>query len=185
MTLRQFIALALAAVLGAVISTPLRSPAQPARQGGSDRVVTHELVVLNDNGRPAVTLAPSNDGTVLRFFGDDAKPALEVGVAKSDDSRFIHFFGKKGEIIAALNSLRPNGESTLYLGDERWEARVILGALRSDTDYGKQNINDWGLQFREPGTQRVPIGILVQPSRRGYEAGIRIDAGNGAVWTAP
>jgi hypothetical protein len=191
MPLRQLLTGAVAAALGAGIGSLIalhwatRFLAQGLQPDRTKRVVAHELVILGDQGRPIVRLGPSASGTSLQFLDLAGKPALEAGISRTGDSRFINFFGKGGEAVAGLISLPPNGETTLYLGDDRWHARIVLGAIRTDTDYATQSIDDWGLEFRQPRSNQAPLSMLMHPSRQGYQTGIRIEREGGKAWTAP
>lgn len=152
-SLRQLLTTVLTAIVGGIIGSLMTfsrlTHELAPHEDTAGRVATHELVILNERGTTVARLGPSEAGIALRFMAADGKPLLEIGVAQKGNAKFIHFF--QGErVVAALNSLPPNGESTLYLGDERWEAREILGALRPDTDQGTAGIDEWGLQLREP-----------------------------------
>lgn len=143
-----------------------------------------ELTLLDEKGRTAATLSAFQGEAKLRFYSG-GEPALDVGVS-GNESRFVRFLGKHGRVLAALNSGPPNGEATLYLGDERWETRVILGALRSDVIPTADGVEEWGLKFRKPGSSSgALIQMLVEsasdPSRA--TATIRLVRPDGSVWT--
>ena len=184
MALRPLATTIVASLTGAVVGSLMTSSAQSPQRESRDRVTTHEVVILDDHGRAAARLGSGADGVTLRFFVN-SEPALEVGIDATGKNKFIHFFGKQHRIVAALNSLPPDGESLLYLGDERWQSRIRLGALLTDTDFGTESVDDWGLQFTKPYSNRSPLSILMQPFQQGYRATLRIERENGEAWTAP
>jgi hypothetical protein len=184
MALRELATTTVAALIGAVVGSLMTSWARPPERGSRDSVSTHEVLILNSAGRPAARLGSGGDGATLRFFVN-SEPALEIGIDPKGENKFIHFFGKQHQVVAALNSLPPDGGSTLYLGDERWEGRIRLGALVTDMDYGRESIQDWGMQFRQPYSNRIPLSLLMQPFQKGYRAGVRIERESGEPWVAP
>jgi hypothetical protein len=126
-----------------------------------------------------------NGRTALRFYDQNKLPALEVGVDTSSGTRFIRMLGRDGRLLAALNSLPPNGETTLYLGDERWGARIILGAIPSDDQAFTAGVNDWGLQCRKPGSPNPVFNLLLRSvgDTLRTSATIRLVRSDGSVWS--
>jgi hypothetical protein len=184
MALRQLATTAVTALIGGVVGALITSSVRSPERGSLDSVSTHEMLILDNEGRPVARLGSGGDGPTLRFFVN-SEPALEVGIDATGKNKFIHFFGKQHRVVAALNSLPPDGESTLYLGDERCQSRISLGALLTDTDFGTESVEDWGLQFRKPCSNQIPLSILMQPSQNGYRARLRIEREKGEAWVAP
>jgi hypothetical protein len=174
----------LAALFGVCAGYFLSEHVSGVQGSHRSRLETKELIVLDAHNKPAAQLASENGRTVLRFYGPGSSTALEVGVDERT-AKFVRLFGKDGRTVAALNSLPPNGEATLYLGDDRWETRLILGALRTDTDRGGEAVNDWGLEFRRPGSSQSLFNVLLRSGGSPLEAtaALRLIRSDGTVWT--
>lgn len=130
--MRQYILTCSAAAFGAIFGYVGATRANKVNAGGAEKAEVRELVVLNEKSEAAARLDSLDGRTVLRIYSSNASPALEFGVDVSRSTRFLHYFGPDGRVLAALNSSPPNGETTLYLGDEGWETRMIAGAIRAD-----------------------------------------------------
>lgn len=153
-------------------------------------VRTKELILVDDSGRPAASLSTANGTTVLRFLDERSKSVLEIGTRQKPRSRFIRFLGENGAVLSTLNSVGNNGESALYLGDQRSQSRVVIGALTSDmvdddqTDPTK-GTDEWGLILRDPRTRRSVISAVVRSPHQGAtEQGITVLRKDGTVWPA-
>jgi hypothetical protein len=151
---------------------------------GPDRTEVHELVLLDEKGRTAARLFSQNGRTTLSFYTKGDSLALELGVGIEPSVKFLHFFGADGRTIATLNSGPPYGETTLTLGDDRWETRMIIGALRPDTEPRGDGIDEWGAQIRRPGS-RVPIfSVVSRPLGQDamWAAGLHMLLPSGRIW---
>lgn len=184
--MKQFSTIVVAASTGAVM-TLLLSGLLGYRRGSvpAERIEAREFVLLDENNQRAAVLESIGGRSALRFYGDKSAPALELGVEKSRTVRFLRFIGKDNRVLAALNSLPPNGETALYLGDERWGARIILGALETDMP-ATTGVNDWGLRFRELNSTQPLFGVLVQyddDPRRRSTAAIGLLRRDGTRWS--
>jgi hypothetical protein len=148
------------------------------------RIEAREFVLLNASGQVAARLSSEKGITGLRLFAGGSEPALEVGISESHDSRYITLFGKNGRITAALNSVAPDGGGTLYLGDDNWQARIMLGALRSDTP-GREP-DDWGFLFRSPGSNQSLFSLVANhvPDTNRWITGMQMLRGDGTEWSA-
>ena len=170
---------AVGVVLGCVLALHLKAYAPELR-----RLVTSELVIVNEHDEPVVKLGSSGGHTVLQFLGERSQPALEIGVDQMKTVRFIRFFGRGESVLAALNSNAPTGQSTLYLGDERREARVIMGALPTDV-VASDGTEDWGLEFRAPGSLRPLFNVVLKSpgNEKQSTAALSLIRSDGQVWT--
>lgn len=174
-----FASAAAGAVVGSVTSGYLRNaPVLPPE------LRTKELVIVGENGRPAARLAAAEGQTVLQFYNPDSSPRLTLGIDKAG-SEFLDFFGANGHQSAALVSL-PNQDSALYLGDYRWQARVILGALNDSDVPSSKRSGMWGLFLQAPDSrQRLFSAGVFKTTDENATAGISILRENGKLWTAP
>lgn len=174
----------LSAAFGAVFGCAVARMSFTGQPSPSERIETRELVVLDEHRKAAATLGSIDGRTVLRFLDSNSRVQLEVGLQSARGERFVRMYGRDGRVLAALNSSTPNGETTLYLGDERWASRVVLGALRTDMEDGALGIEDWGLQFRRPGASGSLFSVLVKSASdpRSAEAHLRLARPDGTEW---
>ncbi len=186
MTFKQLLGAASAAAFGAVAGSLITAALNRPGSVTSGTILAREIVILDEYSHPAARLTSFGGSTVLRFYTAESTPAVDVGIADRGASRFVRFFGKGGGIVAALNSLPPHGESTLYIGDERWASRIIIGALQTDIP-GPQSggVNDWGLQLRKPRSTQSLFSVLVKspPLEETATAGLLFVRSDGKVWT--
>jgi hypothetical protein len=184
--MKQFLLAAAGAGFGAVLGSLSVVWMNRVQASTVEKLEIRQIVLLNENGRQAAQLESRNNRTALTFFAGDGTPALEVGVNSREQARFIHFFGKRGRLVAALNSLAPYGETTLVLGDERQETRIIVGAFQTDIDasHGK-GVDDWGIEFRSLGSIRPLYTALMKSPA--YPAppivALRLVRSDGEEWT--
>jgi hypothetical protein len=183
--MKQFSTIVVAAATGAIVAF-LLSGLLGYRRGSvpAARIEAREFVLLDENNQRAAVLESIGGRSALRFYAGNSAPALELGVEKSRTVRFLRFIGKDHRVLAALNSLPPNGETTLYLGDERWGARFILGALETDIP-ATTGVNDWGLVFRRLGSTESLFNVHVQyddDPRLRSKAAISLLRRDGTLW---
>jgi len=173
-----------AAILGVVVGSFV-SGSRP-HVATHERVVTKELVLVDDQDKPAARMQYADGKTILTFYSADSTPALEVGIDRARTTQFVRFIDAGGTILASLNAV-PSGDSTLYLAEKRRGTRVILGALLPDMYLGLP-ANDWGLVFRKPGSRQSLIRMVVGSTEKAADstAGIYVYRPNGqAAWTVP
>ena len=183
--MKQLSTIVVAAATGAIVAL-LLSGLWGYRRGGvpAARIEAREFVLLDENNQRAAVLESVGGRSALKVLRDNSALALELGVEKSRSSRFLTFIGKDHRVLAALNSLPPNGETTLYLGDERWETRIILGALQTDMP-ATTGVNDWGLLFRRLGSTESLFNVHVQyddDPRLRSKAAIKLLRRGGSTW---
>jgi hypothetical protein len=166
-------------VIGSYVTLNIRNP-HP--DNSRDEIVTRELVIVDDQHEPAARLTSSGGTTTLKFYGPDRKTALELGLGEKGARKYLHFIGRNEFGVVGLDSGPPHGEATLVLGDERWEGRIILGALRGDVIEGPNGVNEWGMQVRKPNASGSLFDICVRPSSAGYKASMRLERENGESW---
>src|SRR5689334_12770541 len=128
--MRHILVTLCAALIGAFIGARLASRQPGVAASSLDRIETRELVILGADNTPVARLQSIHGDTTLRFYDHGSEPPIEFGLDGRNKTRFLHVFAPDGKVVAALNSLGPNGGATLTLGDTRREARLILGALR-------------------------------------------------------
>lgn len=184
--MKQSVTAFIAAVIGGLVSYLLVSHSSSARAAPPSRIETRELVLLNERSQVAARFRSENGRTVLTLYDGDSDPALEIGSDTVRGSRFVRMYSRTGKVLAAINSLPPNAESTLYLGDQRREARIVIGAIQSDVQ-GTNPVNEWGIQIYRPAAVLPVFGVLVMPGANGsgYTAGLHLVKPNGEEWSAP
>lgn len=185
--MKQFMSVVAASLIGTVLGYNFSSIPTSVRAAAPPRIETKELVLLDDNGRPAARLSARNGGAVLQFYDGDGKTAVEIGAEVSGSLRFLRFLGSEGGLLAGLNSSPPLGGATLYLGDQRFQARIAVGALRSDVQPSMLGIDEWGIRIRRPGFVQPVFSVVTMPgiSPDKWETGLRIMRGDGKFWAAP
>jgi len=173
-----------AAILGVVVGSLVSG--SHTHTATDERVVTKELVLVDDQDKPAARMQYADGKTILTFYSADSAPVLEVGIDRARTAQFVRFIDAGGTILASLNSV-PSGDSTLYLAEKRGGTRVILGALLPDMYRGLPT-NDWGLVFRKPGSRQPLIQMVVGSTEKAADstAGIYVYRPSGqAAWTVP
>lgn len=169
-------AVALGAAVGSLAAYRLTAPAQ----SNLARLTTHELVIVDTDGRARARIDALDDGAILRFYGHGSNPALEIGVRGDPAFRFIHFIGGNNEPVAGISSSPPDGHTFLFLGDERSAGKVVVGAMESDLP---GIVDDWGLAIRQPGSTHDLLSLWATIEAKGHsKAGIMVVRGNGKVW---
>ncbi len=184
MDMRQALLSLCAGLLGGVAGSAVthylnRSPALQV-----DSIVTRELQLRDAEGRVRARLFTQDGQTTLALFDKQTRsPSIELSAGGYGNPRRLTFFGAQGGIVAALNSLAPWGEATVYLGDERAGTRLLLGSIRSDVE-SVSGVNEWGLRIGIPGSEEAAVNILArtqQPSRTTNPV-ISITRANGTKW---
>jgi hypothetical protein len=183
--MKQFSTIAVPSAIGAIIALLLNGFLGYRRSAPAARIEAREFVLLDENNQRAAVLESVGGKSALRFFAGNSTPALQLGLERSSTVRFLTFLGEKGQVLAALNSLPPNGETTLYLGDERFPARFILGAIQSDMP-ATTGVDNWGLVFRRLGSSESLFHVGVRydsdPQRRS-NAAIKLLRRDGTIWS--
>jgi hypothetical protein len=182
----HFLLFIVAATIGGFIGAGIAKRVEIAKPAESRSISAREFVVLDEVGHIAGRFGSERGETVLRMYGRDAKPALEVGINSGvgTASRFIRFLGVDGNPTASLNTISPDGETTLYLGDNRFGSRVVLGYMSSDSVGEKTN--EWGLVLRK--SQQPLVSLIARPSygsEPSWAAGIRVMLPGGRFWSPP
>ncbi len=188
--MKQYVSLVTASFIGTILGYGVASHSVAAQPATSARLETQELVLVNAAGRPEARLSAKNGGAVLEFYDQAGNTAVELGTERSGSVRLLRFLDPTGRVLAGLNSLPPSGEATLYLGDQRFQARIIIGALRSDgpvTNSPADAIDEWGIQLRKPGSMRPVFSLVTAPAAipGKWETGMEILKANGKRWVAP
>lgn len=184
--MRQYILILSAAAFGAIFGYFGATRVDRVRAASAEKAEVRELVLLNEKNETAARLDSAGGRTVLRIYSNSASPALELGVDANRSTSFLHYFGPDGRVLAALNSSPPNGETTLYLGDQRWETRMIVGALRADAQSPRTGVEEWGVQIRTPGSRIPAFSVVSRQARPGsaWGAGLRLTLASGKEWEA-
>jgi hypothetical protein len=177
-SMRLFLTVLCSSVIGAVVSLYLytRLFAQPLT---TDPVVTKLLVLMDQENRPAVRMASVNGETRMDFLANGNIPVLSLRVNRDNRSGLIAFMGDQNRGIAGIQ-VRPNSESTFFLGDSGMEGRVLLGATGNDAG---EDTEMWGMRVQSYKAGHVTIGVdndKFAPSRGPYLGYQRAD-GKGAA----
>jgi hypothetical protein len=181
--MRRYFEVFVAAALGAAAGLLLAGRILPSQGPEARKLIARELVLVDGVGRVAARLSTDKGETWLRFYSENGAKAAELGLDSQGTGRGLRFFGRDGEALVALNSLGENmGASTLYLGDDRMGARVMIGALPEDV-ISEAPIDEWGLVMRKPGSLQSPFSILLHPYKsEGWIASIRLVRPDGTEW---
>lgn len=185
LSLTNYLLLISAATIGGLVGASATHWAKIADFPERQSISAREFVVLDNSGRIVGRFGSSENGeTVLRMYGRDAKPSLEIGITSGTGtaSQFIRFIGVNATPTASLSTLSPDGETTLYLGDNRFGSRVVLGYMASDS-IGERT-NEWGLVLRK--SQQPILGLIARPihgSESSWAAGIRMMLPDGRFWS--
>jgi hypothetical protein len=155
---------------------------------GPPKLTVRELVLVDENNKPAASLTSTGGRTVLSFLGPAGRQQVELGVDLKADLRFLYLLEKTGtRSNASLTSGPPHSEGTLALGDDFWEGKAVLGALRGDVAEKSDgpDMADWGLQFHRSGEQG-PVVAIVAPSKHSTgKVHIALSRPNGEYWIVP
>jgi hypothetical protein len=169
-----------AAAVGGIVAS-LVCACIPHVEAASTEVRATSIVLVDGNGLAAARLGLVDGQTVLQFYNKDSTVALEVGVERTRQERFIHFFGAGHQFLAGLNSL-TSGDSTLYLGN-RSGVRVALGAFPNDVATDDPT-TEWGMVFRKPGSKQNLFDLHVNSLPDSVpSAGLQLIRRNGEVWS--
>ena len=183
--MKPLVMVVIAAISGAVGGSLISWNTVRAQPLKITTIRTGELVLVDENDKPAARLSTVGGETTFRLYMANSQPGIEIGVDRLRGVKYINLLNGRGRPAASLKSLPPNGESDLVLGDERWDGRITLGALRTDTDFGKSAIDDWGLEVRGPSSRTPLVSILVSSVGVRSRAGFNIARVDGTRWTAP
>jgi hypothetical protein len=157
-------------------------------EAASTSLVVRELVLVDENNKPAASLTSQKGRTVLAFFNAADKRQVELGFDQKSDEGFLYLLEKGGQRVnAALTSAPPHSEGTLALGDDFWQGKVVLGALRTDVvdPDARGDHDDWGLELHRSGNPYPDISLLAPPRASGSSVGISLRRANGTYWAAP
>jgi hypothetical protein len=177
-----------AAFLGAFIGCILVGELRTVDAAGAAKLTVRELVIVDENNRPSASLTSVKGRTVLTFFAPTGKRQVELGFDAVRDLRFLNLLERTGtRSNAALTSGPPHSEGSLSLGDDFWEGKVVLGALRGDVvePADGPDTEDWGLAFHRYNESDPTVSILAPPKASSSRAEIRIRTATGAPWIAP
>ncbi len=173
-----------AAVIGGITGSLATGSLGTSTQPRSATLKARELVIVDENGRPAARLTSSGGETVLRFYTDGVTPAMEIGATRNPPSRFVRMMSRDGNIVAGLNSQPPDGHTTLALGDQRRPTRIVLGALGTADIPRDGTVDEWGLLFRTPGIPEPRLSVLIKSKDAARpSAAIRLIRPDGTEWT--
>jgi hypothetical protein len=167
--------------LGGSLVTLIR----PVAVASADNIVkASRLELVDDAGRIRATLGFGGAGhqPLLTFFSESGKDMTSVGL--SDDLPVLRFRGTDGK-TRAIFRLTASERPQLAMGDDRWEGRVMLGAIEGDY-LPSQDRADWALKFSRPEVPHVMAGIgLLHDSGSSYSGMITVLDGKGHSFRFP
>lgn len=185
--MKNYLVVFLAAAFGAVVGSLATKSLGTSKASGvvkANTVETRELLILNENDRPATRLVAESGGAVLRFYAGDLRPALEVGVEENPPFRFVRLFAEGGQIVSALTSAPPDGQTRLVLGDARWPERIIMGPIEHSDMPAVAPVDLWGLEFHKPASLDTLFSILANSKDPAHTTvGLQLMRSNGKVWS--
>ena len=182
--MRQMLLTGIAACIGAIAGIafmtawPSRSEAFVTRENTR----TRQLEVVDENQRVTARIRSEKGRAVLEFLSGEHAVVL-IGTEEGG-GQFVRLMSTDGRVRAAINAVPPDGASTLYLGDDRQQARIILGALVSDIPK-PASVNDWALEIRQPKSLEPLLTILAKTPENGQRptVALRMQRSDGRVWT--
>ena len=169
---------------GAVVGFYLCTSLANSSRAPHAKLEAREIVLVGEDGKPAARLHSSEGRTLLSFYSDHQSLALEMGADRRKEDRYLRFFGTGGNVPVALNSIPPLGSGTLYLGDVRAEARIVIGGLQTDVPIDPSVGTDWGISVREPGFTRPLFQVIAPPGTSGLPESVSVTAkrADGSEW---
>jgi hypothetical protein len=101
------------------------SPAETRRQDGRRKITVHELVLVDDLGRPRARFAADGNDAAIHMFDEAGRKRLELGLAAgasglrlfdSAESRIVSLQLPRGADAAHLEITSPEGTSRINTG---------------------------------------------------------------------
>ena len=183
--MKQILLMGAAACLGAIAGITFMT----AFPGHSEALVTlqnirtRQLEVVDEKGRVATRIR-SEEGRAVQEFLTAGRPVIQIGTEEGG-VEFVRLLSTDGRVLAAINALPPDGASTLYLGDARQEARIILGALVPGDIPRMAAADDWGIQIRQPTSPEPLLTILARTPGSGKPptVALRMHRADGRIWS--
>jgi len=99
-----------------------------------DVIRAKAIYIMNDDGKPVVTLASSEDGGALDIFNEDGEQRVRLGVS-SEDEGIVKSLDKKGNALFQLCKC----QSTMSGQDNPSTSQSVV----SGQDSSSTNFNDW------------------------------------------
>lgn len=136
------------------------------------------------------------DGTVRAYWGQSAEGGLvtafvdskgdvraEFGVTEDGSVQWLRMCGPDGEGRIRLGTDQFS-QASLYLGDDKHESRVVLGAIPSDLP---MRAASWGLLFPRKGSfdAWAAIGVREESAEGHATPFLAIRDQSGSRWIAP
>jgi hypothetical protein len=188
--MKQILLSAAAACLGAIAGITFMA-ALPSRSEASatPRITrTRQLEVVDENGRVTARIRSENGRALLEFLSNEhaaIQIGIEQGLTELSSTQFVRLLSPDGRVVAANNALPPDGAATLYLGDARQQARIIMGAFVEGDIVKEAAANDWGIQIRQPRSPEPLLTILARTPGNGKTptVALRMHRSDGRVWT--
>lgn len=183
--MKQLILTTAAACLGAMagITFTTALPTRSEAFAPPPTIRTRLLEITDEKGAVAARIQSENGSAVLEFFSN-GQPVIQIGSAQGG-TQFVRMLGPNGRVVASINALPPDGASTLYLGDSRQEARIVVGALMAGDIPKIALANDWGIQVRQPESAEPLMTILARTPGNGHRStvALRMHRSDGRVWS--
>ena len=183
--MKQVLSMGVAAFVGAIAgimfmtALPSRSEALATPQN----IRTRQLEVVDEKGRVATRIRSEKGRAVLEFLSGE-HAVIQIGTEEGG-GEFVRLLSTDGRVLTAINALPPDGASTLYLGDARQEARIILGALIPGDIPQMASADDWGIQIRQPKSPEPLLTILARTPGNGKTptVALRMHRSDGRIWS--
>ena len=165
--MKQILLTAAAACAGAVAGITFMTvlPSRSEAFAAAETLRMRQLEVVDEKGSVAARIRSEEGHAVLEFLSDE-HAVVQIGTERGN-SQFIRLLGPGGRVLAAINALPPDGASTLYLGDARQAARIVVGALIPDDIPQTAPADDWGIQIRQPQSREPLLTILAKTPLNG------------------
>lgn len=183
--MRQIFLTGIAACIGAIAGIAFMTawPSRSEAFATPGNIRTRQLEVVDENQRVTARIRSEKGHAVLEFLsGEHAVVQIGTEEGLGGGAQFVRLLGTGGRLVAAINALPPDGAATLYLGDERQEARIILGAFVTDIP---GRVDDWGLQIRSQKPLETLLTILAKTPRDGQRPTVALSMrrSDGRVWS--
>ena len=182
--MKQKLQLFTAAILGGlVVSLATHNEVVASAAAASEELRTRRLVVVNENGRAVVTIDAQDGEGRLTFYSSSGTRAIDIGSEGKSNVKFVRIIGPDDKIVAAMTSYPPDGSTTLVLGERRWGAHVVLGAIDKREFPRDEPATQWGLDLRKPGLSDSLARMVVRSiDPADARAEIRVRRADGTIW---
>lgn len=182
--MKQSLQLFMAALLGGMVAALVIHSGYIASGTAPQQLRAKEFALVDDQGKIQARLYSEGAETRLRYYTEQGDVALELNADRKDLLRQIIFYGRKGTIPVALNSVPPHGEGTLYLGSDIDQTRIVIGAFHTDMPARPGDRANWGIELRAPFSRESLFRVQATPMDGSLQRGatLAVKRLQGKIW---